>query len=300
MPNRATPKKPASKKGRRAARVSPTKRSPRLRFALADLRRPLEHLDQTTGYEKDQMQTFIGKQSVESAVFDPAWHPTELLDVVVGGAIKYQLFLHPLGGHLFAHGTTTMVAGRSRHWASSKWAGLRETSALYRAVAAAVELTRARPTYIDKPTEPVASRTPSAAKATESSGTHPSVGLRLSNYRLPLERIDRTTPEERSQIEAIVAKAQMGPLEEAARNHEIHPFELVDVIHVVTGHVRFQVYLWPPGSGVIFENASTKTVASIRHHRWEQHPLDEGLRAQFAAAWNEAKALGIHQTVRWK
>ena len=133
-----------------------------------------------------------------------------------------------------------------------------------------------------------------AAKATKQ-GT----GLRFENYRLPLENVDDISASEKKQILALVKQEGLKKLDDVVDNEEWTPFELVDIADVATGKVKYQLYLWPYGSGAAFEHSTTKNPWNICQHG-PDGLSDEALRSQLEAAWHTGKKqLKIQEMVDW-
>jgi hypothetical protein len=73
--------------------------------------------------------------------------------------------------------------------------------------------------------------------------------------------------------------------------------ERMDVVDEQTGKVRYQLYLWPFGSGALFTAETTDVVADICQHSFMPHQVDRVLRESMAVAYHEALALGVQEHV---
>ncbi len=116
-------------------------------------------------------------------------------------------------------------------------------------------------------------------------------GLRIDNLRKPFETVDDLRPSERKQLDSLLAQeGGGGSIESAADNEEWSPMELVDVIDEASGKIRYQLYLWPYGSGALFEAGTVKNVANVCQHGFEMTGKDDkGLRVAMAIAFQRAK-----------
>lgn len=126
-------------------------------------------------------------------------------------------------------------------------------------------------------------------------------GLRLENYRLPLVDEEARTASVTKQIMVLVKQegGKAAKLDDVIDDEDWTPFELVDVTDVATGKVKFQLYLWPYGSGAAFEHGTIKNPWNICQHGPDGLD-DEELRGQLEAAWHRGKKqLKIQEMVDW-
>ena len=100
--------------------------------------------------------------------------------------------------------------------------------------------------------------------------------LRLDNRRKPfagtLEQLDKGV---RAQLADLVKQEEKLPLEKVfARSQEEHEesetpwnaLEVMDVIDVATSKPKYQLHLWPYGSGALFEHGKTKLLLNVIQH----------------------------------
>ena len=100
--------------------------------------------------------------------------------------------------------------------------------------------------------------------------------LRLDNRRKPFEgtlaELDKGV---RAQLTQLVKEEEKLPLEKVfARSPEVdeqsetpwRALEVVDVVDVATNKPKYQLHLWPYGSGALFEHGKTKLLLNVVQH----------------------------------
>ncbi len=124
--------------------------------------------------------------------------------------------------------------------------------------------------------------------STTASAASDALAWRLENRRTR-KRWKSCTASER----ALLDRCE-GEIEEA---EEFGGCELLDVIDTTSGKPVALFALWPFGSGVLIDLASSEDLADVVQHGFDAHG-DAGLRARLAAAYAEARArLGIAESV---
>jgi len=116
----------------------------------------------------------------------------------------------------------------------------------------------------------------------------------LASYRLPLDTVPPAASVERAQLETVLDQEWSCSIAEARKDDEID-LELVDVVDP-KGKTRFQLYLWPFGSGLAFAAGTTDEVAEIIQHGLAPTTDDlEVAPAIRAAIEADAKRLGLRE-----
>jgi len=117
--------------------------------------------------------------------------------------------------------------------------------------------------------------------------------LHLRNRRQPLA--GRLAPAQRAQVLALVEGEGYATIDDARADDEF-ALELVDVVDAA-GKPRYQLYLWPFGSAVMYAHGTTDVVGgAVQHGFAREDGGDPDLVTQLHAAWHaEADKLGIHE-----
>lgn len=124
------------------------------------------------------------------------------------------------------------------------------------------------------------------------------LGLRLEHYRLLLHTPQELDAQTHKQVTHLLLEEGGGSIPEATANEE-WSMERIDVVDA-PGNTRYQLYLWPFGSGALFAHASTELVANISHHDFAMRVDDPLVRNALASAWQEGKPrLGIEEDVNF-
>lgn len=105
--------------------------------------------------------------------------------------------------------------------------------------------------------------------------------LRFDNYRRPLDEVS-LSPTVEQQIDALLSAEGLDL--EAAKN-EWGRVELVDVVDVASGEVVYQLYMYPGGSGCLFEKGTTQSAGYVAQHGLEVDDVDlfDALQEAFEA-----------------
>jgi hypothetical protein len=133
-----------------------------------------------------------------------------------------------------------------------------------------------------------ASEVPAAARARAEAAAVSDGSLRLTNYRRPLANLKALAEPQRKQLQRMATNNEMGKIERLVKDEDWNPMELVDVVNVATGKVTHQLYVWPYGSGEVYENNSLTSVATIIQHDYQARVGDLPFRRALAAAYAKA------------
>ena len=124
--------------------------------------------------------------------------------------------------------------------------------------------------YREAVEEAVGSKKKSKSKSGNGAGK-----LRLEHYRKPFEdSIDDLEPFEKKQLAQLASEDLDGggKLEDIFGSDddelELKHMEVVDVLDA-EDQIKFQLYLWPYGSGALFANGTTKLIGNVCQHHFE-------------------------------
>ncbi|CAN5854307.1 hypothetical protein BH11MYX3_BH11MYX3_10570 [soil metagenome] len=112
----------------------------------------------------------------------------------------------------------------------------------------------------------------------------PKAKLELTSHRKPFTMLPKLPVAQRKQLQRLATDNDAGTIDKLVGDDDWNPMELIDVVDVASGKVTHQLYLWPGGSGRIFENNTTTVTASIIQHGYELQPGDLAFRTALAAA----------------
>jgi len=113
--------------------------------------------------------------------------------------------------------------------------------------------------------------------------------LRFESYRKPFEMLKKLRKPQQKQLALLTKNNRAGKPSDCVDDENWAPMELVDVADVASSEVRYQLYLWPWGSGHLFAHDSQTTVATIIQHSFDKGMEDLELRRALAAAYAAAK-----------
>jgi hypothetical protein len=107
--------------------------------------------------------------------------------------------------------------------------------------------------------------------------------LRFANRRHPFETLRTLGPAEKRQLALITANAGAGKPESLVDDDDWSSMELFDIVDA-TKRPRFQLFMWPGGSGILFRAGKTASVGRIVQHALELEPEDADLRRALESA----------------
>jgi hypothetical protein len=120
--------------------------------------------------------------------------------------------------------------------------------------------------------------------------------LQMQNLRRPLAEGQTPSEIEESQIGYILLREGGPSLEEARDSEEWSGFEVIDVADAKSGEVRYQLYLYGYGSGVLLDHEGTTRFGEVIQHSYSSS--DPRLDASIGVAYQAArKKLGIGHSV---
>lgn len=132
--------------------------------------------------------------------------------------------------------------------------------------------------------------TPAAKKARAQAAAAGTSSLRFERYRKPFADLSKLTPTELELLADITTSNRAGDPDELVDHEDWAPMELVDVVDVARGEVRYLLFVWPYGSARLFDAKTSSPIGYVVQHGLE---LDEehdspDLRRALAGAYASA------------
>lgn len=110
--------------------------------------------------------------------------------------------------------------------------------------------------------------------------------LAISNVRRPFKQLEKLPKSQYAQLAVITANADAGTPEQCAKDDDWMEMELADVLS--SAKPVYQLYVWPAGSGVLFEHNGKALVAMVNQHKFELTGDDDpALRRALAEAYTK-------------